>query len=195
MSSERAGSSMRSSSRRPWASNRQSSTFSALAENSAKLVPLPSQLAPRRLGVPSDTRIQSAFGYEEDRSQRRKGEIKFMTVALQLQRLDAARVPDIAAAIVGGVGVERLAPPAAERGADAIIVVDVRREIHDDDAARALVKSLAQPGVNVVVGIIRDQPFEAGCLAVQLMQRWRRAIELVEIADQRLHAGVVLVVE
>src|SRR5262245_47334498 len=157
---------MRSSSRRPWASNRQSSTFSALAENSAKLVPLPSQLAPRRLGVPSDTRIQSAFGYEEDRSQRRKGEIKFMTVALQ--RLDAARVPDIAAAIVGRVGVERLAPLAAERGADAIIVVDVRREIHDDDATRAIVKSLAQPGVNVVVGIIRDQPFEAGRLAVQL---------------------------
>src|SRR5260370_1094860 len=42
---------MRSSSRRPWPSNRQSSTFSALAEKSAKLVPRPSQLAPRRAAV------------------------------------------------------------------------------------------------------------------------------------------------
>src|SRR4030095_6863584 len=105
-SSLRSGSAIRSSSRRPWASNRQSSTFSALAENSAKLVPLPSQLAARGLRVSSDTRLQSAFGEEEDGSQRRKGEIKFMTVALH--RLDAARVPYIAAAIMGRIGVERL---------------------------------------------------------------------------------------
>src|SRR5262245_24552446 len=124
---------MRSSSRRPWASNRQSSTFSALAENSAKLVPLPSQLAPRRDGDPAERRIQSAFGYEEDRSQRRNGEIKFVTFAMQ--RLDAAGVADIAAAIMGGVGVERLAPLAAEGRADPVIVVDVGRKIHDHHAA------------------------------------------------------------
>src|SRR5215813_8416273 len=112
MSSERSGSSMRSSSRRPWASNRQSSTFSALAENSAKLVPLPSQLAPRRVGVPADRRIQSAFGYEEDRSQRRNGEIKFVTIAVQCRH--GAGIADIAAAIMGRVRIQRLAPPAAE---------------------------------------------------------------------------------
>src|ERR671938_1970720 len=113
MSSERSGSSMRSSSRLPCASNRQSSTFSACAENSAKLVPRPSQIAPRRDGDPAERRIQSAFGYEEDRSQRRNGEIKF--VAIGLQRLDAAGVADIAAAIMGGVRIEHLAPLAAER--------------------------------------------------------------------------------
>src|SRR5437762_10076367 len=120
MSSERSGSSMRSSSRRPWLSNMQSSTFSAFAENSAKLVPRPSQLAPRRDGVPAVRRIQSAFGYEEDRSQRRNGEIKFVTIALQ--RFDGAGIADIGAAIVGRVGIERLAPFAAERHLDAVIV-------------------------------------------------------------------------
>src|SRR5437868_5615910 len=165
MSSDRSGSSMRSSSRRPWASNRQSSTFSALAENSAKLVPLPSQLAPRRAGVPADRRIRSAFGYEEDRSQRRNGEIKFIAIALQ--RLDAAGIADVGAAIMGGVGIERLAPFAAERHADAVVVVDVRREVHDDHASLASGKSLAQPGEHIAVGVIHGQPCEPGGFAVE----------------------------
>src|SRR5437899_9506513 len=193
MSSERSCSSMRSSSRRPCASNRQSSTFSAFAENSAKLVPRPSQLAPRRDGVPAVRRIQSALGYEEDRSQRRNGEIKFVTIALQC--FETAGVADIGAAIVGGVRIEYLAPPAAERHADAVVVGDVRREIHDDHATRTLGKSLAQPGEQIAIGVIRDQPLEACGLAIELVQRGRGAIELVEIADQRLHAGMVLLVQ
>src|ERR1700733_1755103 len=44
---------MRSSSVRPESSNRQSSTLVAFAENSAKLTPKPSQVAPRGLGEPS----------------------------------------------------------------------------------------------------------------------------------------------
>src|SRR5215468_1501190 len=150
---------MRSSSRRPWVSNRQSSTFSAFAENRAKLVPRPSQLAPRRDGVPAERRIQSAFGYEEDRSQRRNGEIKFVTIGLQ--RLDQAGVSDIAAAIVGRVGIEYLAPLPAERHPDAIIVIDARRKIHDDHATRAFTKSLALPGEHVAMSIVHDQPFES----------------------------------
>src|SRR5260370_40509682 len=54
---------MRPSSRRPWLSNRQSSTFCALAENSAKLVPRPSQLAPMREDVPADNRIFSFLSF------------------------------------------------------------------------------------------------------------------------------------
>src|SRR3954452_4071331 len=180
MSSERSGSSMRSSSRRPWESNRQSSTFSAFAENRAKLVPRPSQFAPRRDGVPAVRRIQSAFGYEEDRSQRRNGEIKFVTIAMQ--RLDAACVADVAAAIMGRVGIERLAPFAAERHPHPVIVVDTGREIHDHYARRAPGKSLAQPGKHVLAGVIGNQPFEACGFAILLMQRGRGAIELVEVA-------------
>src|SRR5437868_6974000 len=40
---------------RPWESNRQSSTRVAWPEKSAKLTPLPSQLAPRGYGEPSRT--------------------------------------------------------------------------------------------------------------------------------------------
>src|SRR5690606_24441235 len=51
-----SGSSMRSSSRLPWLSNRQSSTLVACAENSAKFTPSPSQVAPRGKGWPSAIR-------------------------------------------------------------------------------------------------------------------------------------------
>src|SRR5579883_1006995 len=47
---------MRSSSVSPELSNRHSSTFVALAENSAKFTPSPSQVAPSGKGRPSDTR-------------------------------------------------------------------------------------------------------------------------------------------
>src|SRR5262245_14896997 len=46
---------MRWSSLRPLASNRHSSTLSACSENSAKLTPSPSQLAPSGLGAPRHT--------------------------------------------------------------------------------------------------------------------------------------------
>jgi len=53
---------MRSVSRSPQLSNRQSSTFVAWAENSEKLVPRPSQLAPRGCGKPSLIREFSNAG-------------------------------------------------------------------------------------------------------------------------------------
>src|SRR5271165_6784390 len=48
---------MRSSSVPPLASNRQTSTFVALAENNEKLTPWPSHVAPRGNGSPSRTRF------------------------------------------------------------------------------------------------------------------------------------------
>ena len=90
---------------------------------------------------------------------------------IAVARADLADVADIAAAVMGGVGVEHLAPVAAEGHADAIVAIDVRREVDDHQAPRVLVDSLAQPGEHVAVGVIGDQPFEAGLLAIQLMQR------------------------
>ena len=55
--------------------------------------------------------------------------------------------------------------------------------------------ALADPGENVAVGVLGDDPFEAGCLAIQLVQCGHAAIEPVEVADQRLHAGMLLVLE
>src|SRR5215207_9081893 len=122
---------MRSSSRRPWPSNRHNSTFSALAENSAKFVPLPSQLAPRREDVPPLSRILS-FRHEEDGSQRRDREIEFGYQPFR--RPDLSDIPDIGAAIVRGVGIQHLTPLSGEGHSDPIIVIDVWREIHDNEA-------------------------------------------------------------
>src|SRR5580658_1391660 len=57
MPSVYSGSTSRSSSLAPTESNRHTSTLVACAENSVKLVPLPSQIAPWAWGVPSLTRL------------------------------------------------------------------------------------------------------------------------------------------
>src|SRR5580700_10927200 len=101
---------MRSSSRRPWLSNRQSSTFCALAENSAKLVPRPSQAAPSGWGAPAESRML-ALRDEKDGGKRRNDKADLGNTAI-VQRPYCAGVPDIAAAVDRGVGVEDLAPGA-----------------------------------------------------------------------------------
>src|SRR6266576_2445689 len=110
MSSLRSGKAIRSSSRRPWLSNRQSSTFSALAENRAKFVPRPSQVAPKGCGAPAETRTL-ALRNEKNCSEGRNNKAHLGSCAL-VQRPDRARVPDISAAVQRGIGVEDLAPGA-----------------------------------------------------------------------------------
>ena len=55
----------------PVPSNRHSSTFSACAENRAKFVPRPSQVAPSGCGVPAESRML-AFRNQKNRRKRRK---------------------------------------------------------------------------------------------------------------------------
>src|SRR5262245_65589050 len=50
----------RARSRTPVASNRQSSTFSAYAENNAKFAPRRSAVAPSGYGIPAETRIHGS---------------------------------------------------------------------------------------------------------------------------------------
>src|SRR4051812_577217 len=155
---------MRSSSRLPWLSNRQSSTFVALAENSAKLVPRPSHVAPRGCGVPAESRMLLLWD-EKNCSKRRNGKTDLGDGAF-VQRLYCSGVPHIAAAVNRSVGVEHFAPFAGKGHADAIVAIDLRREIDHDQAARARVLSLAQPGEDTAVGVVHHQPFEAGMIAV-----------------------------
>ena len=91
-----------------------------------------------------------------------------------VQRLDLADIPDIAAAVMRGVRIENLAPLAGERHADAVVVIDIRREIHDHEAARARIVAFADPGEHVAVGIVGHDPFKAGLIAIQLVQRRQR---------------------
>src|SRR5713226_8590961 len=118
---------MRSSSRRPLRSNRQSSTLPALAENSAKFVPRPSQVAPRGYGVPADSRTLPLRD-EENGGKRRNNNGDLGDGALH-QRLHRPGVPDVAAAVDGGVGVEDFAPDAVKRHLDAVVAPDLRGEI------------------------------------------------------------------
>src|SRR5215471_1304953 len=150
---------MRSTSRRPCRSNRQSSTFSALAENSAKLVPRPSQVAPSGCGAPAASRTL-ALRDEKNCSQGRNNKADLGNIAF-VQRVDGPPVPDIAAAIDGSVGVERLAPTPGERHLDAVVAVDLGCEIDHHQAALVGLASFAQPGKDAAIGVVHDQPLEA----------------------------------
>ncbi|MFK4686340.1 hypothetical protein ABIF39_008097 [Bradyrhizobium diazoefficiens] len=114
---------------------------------------------------------------------------------LAVDGMNLADVPDIAAAIMGGVRVEHLFPLAGKGHANAIVAIDVGGEVDDHQAARVLVEPLAQPGEHVAIGVVGNEPFEAGLVAVHLVQRRHRAIEPVEVADQRLDARVIFVFE
>src|SRR5712691_3325949 len=110
---------MRSTSRRPRRSNRQSSTFSALAENSAKFVPRPPQVAPSGCGAPAASRTL-ALRDEKNCSQGRNNKADLGNRAF-VQRVNGAAVPDIAAAIERGIGVENLAPAPRKRDLDPVV--------------------------------------------------------------------------
>src|SRR5919201_1210659 len=101
---------MRSISRRPWLSNRQSSTFSAFAENSAKFVPRPSQVAPNGCGAPAEIRTLPLRN-EKNCCKGRNNKADLGDCAL-VQRPDRARVPDVGSAVHRGIGVEDLPPNA-----------------------------------------------------------------------------------
>src|SRR5215831_8350994 len=118
MSSVRSGNGMRSSSRRPWLSNRQSSIFWAWAEKIAKLVPRPSQVAPRGCGDPADSRVL-ALGNEKNCSKRWNDKADLGDGSL-LQRAHAPAVPHVVATIDLRIGIEHLAPEAREGHPDAV---------------------------------------------------------------------------
>src|SRR5262249_49873213 len=105
-----------------------------------------------------------------------------------LERLNPTVVSDVGAAITRGIGVEHLAPMAEERHPDPIVPVDLRREVDDDETARAAVPALAQPGKNTPIAVIGDQPLETGAVAIELMQGGQVAVEVIEVADQRVDA-------
>src|SRR3954462_8844730 len=107
---------MRSVSALPVGSNRQSSTFSAVLENSAKLVPRPSQVAPSGCGEPAAMR-RSDFRNEIDGSKRWKDKVQLRAFGCH-NGGDGTCVPRVAASVMGGIGVECFAPAAGERHAD-----------------------------------------------------------------------------
>src|ERR1700754_3662773 len=103
---------MRSVSRRASRSNRHSSTLAACAENSAKFVPRPSQVAPSGCGDPAEV-CPLDLRNEKDGSKGWDDNVKLRAIACH-NCGDRSLVPDIAAAICGGVRIEYFAPASGE---------------------------------------------------------------------------------
>src|SRR5262245_965469 len=188
MSSLRSGKAIRSRSRRPWLSNRQSSTLLALAENIAKLVPRPSQVAPSGCGDPAESRVL-APGDEQNCSKRWNDKADLGDGSL-LQRIHAPGVPHIRPAIDVRIGVEHLAPEPRKGNLDVIVAIDLRGEVHHHQALIVHVTPFAQPGKNAAIGVVHDQPFEPRSLTVELVQCRYRAIQVIEVPHQPLDGGM-----
>src|SRR5262245_14366800 len=189
MSLLRSGKGMRSRSRRPWLSNRQSSTLLALAENSAKFVPRPSQVAPSGCGAPAESRAL-ALGNEKNCSKRWNDKADLGDGSL-LQRIHAPAVPHIVATVDVRIRIEHLAPEACEGHPNAVVAVDFRREIHHHEAPVMHIAPLAQPGKYAAVAIMHDQPLEPRRLTVELGKCRDVAVEVIEVAHQRLDASML----
>src|SRR3954454_24139157 len=171
---------MRSVSALPVGSNRQSSTFSAVLENSAKFVPRPSQVAPSGCGEPAAIR-RSDFRNEIDGSKRWKDKMQLRAFGCHNSGHKPC-VPCVAAAIMGSIGVQYFTPLAGEWHTDAVVAPRLGGEVDHHHATRLRVAALAQPREHALVGVVDDEPFETGRVAVELMQRRCRAVEIVEIA-------------
>src|SRR6516165_8170295 len=169
---------MRSISRRPCLWNKQSSTFSALAENRAKLVPRPSHLAPNGCGAPAEIRTLPLRN-EKNCREGRNNKTYLGNCAL-VQRPDCALVPDIAAAIQRGVAVEDLAPHPRKWHFNAIVAIELRGEVHHYQATLVRLASFSQPRKHAAVGIMHDQPFEPGIFAVEFVQSRYRPVNTIE---------------
>src|SRR5262245_44700416 len=133
---------MRSVSRLPSRSNRHSSTLVAFAEKTAKFVPRPSQVAPSGFGDPAEILPLFDLRNEKDGSKGWDNNAKLRAVTRHNGGYRPG-VPDIAAAIRCGIGVEDFAPLAGERHAHAVVVQHLRREIHHRHTALARGVSLA----------------------------------------------------
>src|SRR5262245_20862485 len=128
---------MRSSSRRPCGSNKQSSTRSPCPENSAKLVPRPFQLAPSGCDAPGSPRI-SILRHEKQRAERRQSEAQFRASA-PIDRPDRSGIAHVAAAIDRRIAVEDFMPSTGAWNPDAIAAAYFGGKIDHDDAKRLLI--------------------------------------------------------
>src|SRR5205814_3472829 len=98
------------------------------AENTAKLTPIPSQVAPSGQGRPASRRAgRDTFSALMRQNQGREGrEYEFDRVCAPVgpnrRRINAARIAHVAPAIEFGIGVHPFAPEALALPADAIAV-------------------------------------------------------------------------
>src|SRR6185312_8966175 len=97
---------------------------------------------------------------------------------------------DPAAAILRRVAVQALAPPAAERHTDAIVVPRHRREVARDQGYILGPLSPAQVHDHALIGIVAVDPLEAVGREVALVEGGSRTIEAVDVPHPAADAFV-----
>src|SRR6266516_44442 len=135
--------------------------------------------------------------HEEQRGQRWHSQVQRVGAAVPavLLGLQTAAVARAAAAVVGGIAVERLAPQARPRDADAVVADDAGQEMTDDEDRWLVASAFAQESEHLIVVVVAVDPLETGRLAVAFVQRGQLRVSLVEVAHPVLDATVGWLVE
>src|SRR6185503_14728667 len=136
----------------------------------------------------------SLLRFEEHHGEWRAGDRQRMAEALVRhgRGVRAAEVAHAAAAVEGRVAVEELAPAAAARHADAVVVARHRREVaHHRDRRR--VAGLPQERDDALLPVAALDPAEALDGEILLVERSLAPVERVQVRDPALHAFVALV--
>jgi hypothetical protein len=95
-----------------------------------------------------------------------------------------------AAPINLGVAVQQLFPVAASRNADAVIVPRHRREVESRQEQILSLVPAAQEEERAVVRVAEVNPLEAVGGKVAFVQRWLGLVEVIQVFDPALNAGV-----
>src|SRR5687767_10404334 len=138
-----------------------------------------------------------AFMAEVEDRQRRQRYANRMIPPVRRYRtgLRAAVVAHAAAAVVGRVRVQDLAPVAPVRYADQVILARDRGEVADDEHRAVAVARLADEGQRAVLGIAAVDPLEACVLEVDLVQRAFAGVDAIQIGHPVHDAAVLRVLE
>src|SRR5579875_3167689 len=130
--------------------------------------------------------------FEDEGRERRQDQPQRARMAMGRHLLGpgAAAIPEIAAAIDGGVAVEPLAPEAGIGHANAVVEARHRREIAGDEGEAVRLAAAPQEDDDAVLIIIGDEPLEARRLEVLLVESRQLPVQAVEIAHQVLDAAM-----
>src|SRR3569833_1760586 len=138
-------------------------------------------------GLLGATRISSSSGLVEHHAERRQRQGMRLIMAVRRHRrgLDAAEITVTRAAVLGGIAVEQLLPPAAARHTQAIIAARHRREIaHDQEH---LVAVAAQKTQHALFPFVAAGPGETALIEILEMQRTLVAIAAVQVPHPIVH--------
>lgn len=100
----------------------------------------------------------------------------------------AWEVTDIGTAVVMGVTIQALAVKPFVRHADAIRIPDDGREVVNDDGFVVTVFRLSHVCQHAVLVALAVDPFKAVAFEVDLVERWKLAVQSIEIGNKLLDA-------